>query len=104
MRELWENSNTDDLLEAILLLKNRQEAKRFFRDLLTEDEILEFGRRWKVARMLDRKISYSAIEQKTGLSSKTIARISRWLERGMGGYKLVLARLHHHTLSSRLSR
>lgn len=103
MRELWENSNTDDLLEAILLLKNRPEAKRFFRDLLTEDEIIEFGRRWKVARMLDRKVSYSAIEKTTGLSSKTIARISRWLERGMGGYKLVLARLHHDT-ASRLSR
>jgi TrpR-related protein YerC/YecD len=103
MPELWENPNTDDLLEAILMLKTRQEAKRFFRDLLTEDEIIEFGRRWKVARMLERKTPYSAIEQKTGLSSKTIARISRWLERGMGGYKLMLARLHHGT-DSRLAR
>ncbi len=104
MRPLWDNLNTDGLLDAVLMLKNRQEAKRFFRDLLTEDEILEFGRRWNAARMLDRRVSYAAIERMTGLSSKTIARISRWLTRGMGGYRLVLAQLRHHTPTPRLSR
>lgn len=83
-------------MEAILKLKSTQEAKKFLRDLLTEQEILEFGKRWQAAQMLSQKIPYSAIEKKTGLSSTTVARISKWLNRGMGGYKLMINRLNHH--------
>ncbi len=36
------------------------------------------------------------IVSKTGLSSTTVARISKWLKKGMGGYKLMLARLSNH--------
>lgn len=96
----WDNKKTEDLFQAILALKNIKEAKRFFRDLLTEQEIIEFSRRWQAAKMLDKKVAYSKIGKETGLSSTTIARISKWLNRGMGGYKLMLKRLnHHHGLS-----
>jgi len=89
----WINPDSDDLFEAILSLKNIDEARRFFRDLLTEKEILEFSKRWKVARMLNQKIPYTKIESETGLSSTTIARVHSWLKRGMGGYRLMLKRL-----------
>ncbi|MFA4880093.1 MAG: YerC/YecD family TrpR-related protein [Candidatus Doudnabacteria bacterium] len=92
----WDNKKTEDLFQAILALKNIKEAKRFFRDLLTEQEIVEFSRRWQAAKMLNGKVAYSAIEKKTGLSSTTIARISKWLNRGMGGYRLIIKRLNHH--------
>ncbi|HYV33233.1 MAG TPA: Trp family transcriptional regulator, partial [Candidatus Limnocylindria bacterium] len=49
--------------------------------------------------MLSDKISYATIRGKTGLSSTTIARISKWLNRGKGGYKLIISRFnnsHHH--------
>lgn len=98
-----EKTDTDSLFEAILCLKNIDEAKKFFRDLLTEDEIKEFSNRWKVAQMLSQKVSYSKIEQETGMSTTTIARISKWLNSGMGGYQLVLKRQkvhHHHGLHS----
>lgn len=93
------NIKTSNLLEAILSLKNTQEAKCFFRDLLTKQELVEFGNRWQVAQMLNQKITYSEIEKETGLSSTTIARISKWLNQGEGGYKLVLQQLesHHHS-------
>ncbi len=71
--------------------------------LLTKAEIKEFSARWKVAQMLDKKIRYEIIAKKTGMSSTTIARISKWLNNGMGGYKLMLKRLknnsnkNHHT-------
>lgn len=96
----WINSETDNLFNAILELKNLDEARRFFRDLLTEEEIKEFSNRWKVAQMLSKNISYSKIEKETGMSSTTIARISKWLTKGMDGYKLILNRLNsssHHT-------
>ncbi len=95
MQEKWDNSTTEDLFKAILALKDIKEGKRFFRDLLTEAELVEFANRWKAARMLDRRAPYSEISKKTGLSSTTIARISKWLNGGKGGYKLMLSRLQN---------
>src|SRR3989344_2693876 len=89
----WINQDTDALFEAILKLKNLDETQRFFRDLLTEKELVELGQRWKVARMLAKRIRYTKIAQETGMSSTTIARVHKWLKKGMGGYKLALGRL-----------
>lgn len=88
----WENKETDALFTVILRLRNTDEAKRFFRDLLTEAELKEFANRWRVARMLARGVSYVEIEKRTGMSSTTIARIQKWLTKGMGGYRLILKR------------
>ena len=41
----WINQDTDALFEAILKLKNLDETQRFFRDLLTEKELVELGQR-----------------------------------------------------------
>jgi TrpR-related protein YerC/YecD len=97
----WNNKKTEALAEAVLALRDKNEAKKFLRDLLTADEIAEFGNRWQAAQMLSNKISYTTIRGKTGLSSATIARISSWLQNGMGGYRLMLNRvaLHHHNSS-----
>lgn len=102
MQENWDNSDTQELFKAILALKDIKEAKSFFRDLLTEPEIKEFASRWKAAKMLDQKVPYLNISKNTGLSSTTIARISKWLNEGKGGYRLMLNRLadHHHASSS----
>ena len=81
------------LFEAVLLLKNRTEVKAFLRDLLTEKEILEFSNRWRVARLLNKGISYIEIERQIGMSSTTIARVHKWLKKGMGGYRLMLKRI-----------
>ena len=95
-----DNKRIGELIEAVLALKNRQEAKRFLRDLMTEKELIEFGNRWKAARMLADGVIYTEIENETRLSSTTVARVSKWLNKGMGGYKLMLKRLNsHHNLS-----
>ncbi len=97
----WDNQKSAELLRAILALRDLSEAKKFFRDLLTEAEILEFTKRWQAAQMLNQNISYQKIEKVTGLSSRTIARVAKWLKQGKGGYKLVISRLaHHHNSSS----
>lgn len=95
MEDNWNNKHSEALFQAILTLKSLDEAKRFFRDLLTDKEIIEFATRWQAAQMLDKEIPYSQIEEKTGLSSTTVARISKWLKGGKGGYRLMLNRLHH---------
>lgn len=91
--DTWMNHDTEALFGAILKLKHVDEAKKFFRDLLTEKEIEEFGQRWKVARMLAEGTIYTTISKETGMSSTTIARIHKWLKKGEGGYRLVLERL-----------
>jgi len=90
-------SNVRELLQAFLVLRNEDEAWRFLRDLLTEEEIREFSRRWEVAQLLVAKNSYVKIEKQTGMSSTTIARVSKFLKGKFGGYQLVLDRLHHHS-------
>ncbi len=89
----WDNPKTQDLIKAILALKTPEEARRFLRDLLTEEELSEFGNRWLAARLLSQGVSYNKIQERTRLSTTTIARVSRWLNRGMNGYKLILKRV-----------
>ncbi|MCB0328935.1 MAG: DNA-binding transcriptional regulator [Bdellovibrionales bacterium] len=90
--DLWKSSELFDLVKALLSLKNDEEARLFLRDLLTEKELREFSMRWKVAQMLDDGVPYTQIESETGLSSTTIARISKWLTTGSGGYQMMLDR------------
>ena len=91
----WSAKKNAQLVAAILALKNADEAKRFLRDLLTEAEIKEFGNRLEAASLLSKDVKYNAISQSTGLSSATIARIAKWLGGNLGGYRLILSRLHH---------
>ena len=92
MRHL-KQKDIDDLFVAITRLESLEECRKFLRDLLTETEIREFAERWKVARMLSQGVPYTTIEEETGLSSRTIARVHKWLKQGKGGYTMMLKRL-----------
>lgn len=92
----WKTKENKKLVKALLSLENEAEARRFLRDLMTEGEIEEFGKRLQTASMLLEKIPYLTIEKETGFSSTTVARVSKWLNSGQGGYKLILNKLHHH--------
>src|SRR4051812_3026991 len=97
----WATKESNQLIAGILELKTSDEAKRFLRDLLTPAEIQEFANRFEAARLLSRDVQYNAISESTGLSSATIARIAKWLNGSLGGYRLILSRLanHHHNSS-----
>ena len=97
--EKWNNRKTKELIEAILAIEKKKEAKAFFRDLMTEKEIIEFGNRWKAAQMLSGNLSYPKIQKETGLSTRTIARISDWLKNGKGGYITMINKLNIHNYS-----
>jgi len=89
----WADVKKAQLIESILIIKNADEAKRFLRDLMTEGEIEEFSNRLEAARLLSKNVQYGVITESTGLSSTTIARISKWLKGPLGGYRLVLSKL-----------
>ena len=96
----WNTTENKQFIEALLSLENADQAKRFLRDLMTSGEIDEFAKRLKIAQMLSNKVPYSTIEKETGFSSTTVARVSKWLNSGKGGYKEIIAKLHHHHTKS----
>ena len=92
----------DDILEVLKSFDNKDDIFDFLRDLLSEKEIIEFSNRFKVAQMLEEKIAYKKIEEKTWTSSTTIARISKFLNWENNGYKKAIKKLKsnshkHHT-------
>jgi len=95
----WNKKEYQRLVTAILSLESSDEAERFLRDLTTETEIVELAKRFQTAEMLTEKIPYSLIEKKTGLSSTTVARVSKWLNGKRGGYRTVINKLHHRSIS-----
>ncbi|MBN1779371.1 MAG: DNA-binding transcriptional regulator [Candidatus Buchananbacteria bacterium] len=99
----WNNPKNQELITAILALKTTDEARRFLRDLMTAKEIEEFANRLKAAEMLTKRITYSKIEKETGLSSTTVARVSKWLKSKNAGYKTIINRISHpHSVQSRI--
>lgn len=89
----YKSQDIDDLFEAILSLKNKEDCYRFFEDLCTVKEIHALSQRLHVARLLKDNKTYNEIEEITGASTATISRINRCLVYGADGYKVILERL-----------
>ena len=79
----------NDLYKVFTKLNTKEEVELFLIDLLTPQERDELSRRWAAAKMLNQQLSYLQIEKETGLSSTTIARVSKALKEG-GGYSQAL--------------
>lgn len=94
---IWNSEFTNDLAEALAGINNVSDMRRFMRDIMTEKEILEISSRLEAAKMLTCGDKYTDIVKQTKLSSRTVARISDWLQNGTGGYELVINKHHAHT-------
>ena len=84
------NASVEALLEVIAGVKDTDVAYAQLEDLFTIREIKETSQRLEVARMLDSGKPYVAIEEATGASATTIARVSKALNYGSGGYRHAL--------------
>ena len=89
----WRTDETSALFDAILRLRDQDDAASFFRDLCTLGELHDLAMRWAVARLLDQGLHYADISRRTGASTATITRIASWLNHGEGGYRAMLDRL-----------
>ena len=85
-------ADVDDLLTVLAKLDEPDDVFALLEDLFTVREIRETSQRLLVARLLAAGKSYAAIEAETGASATTIARVSKCLSYGSGGYKRALAR------------
>ena len=82
-----------DLYEAIVELRDNEEARSFFNDLCTPAELEGLIDRWRVAQMLVKNIPYRQIAAETNVSTATIVRVARFLNSGNDGYKTIMQRL-----------
>lgn len=80
----------EDLLRVLATLDDEDTIFRLLEDLFTIREIRETSQRLSVARLLSKGQSYAAIEEATGASATTIARVSKCLSYGTGGYRAAL--------------
>src|SRR5437868_5662975 len=93
-RQIEDVSGLDDVADAILTLRTRDEVRRFLRDLCTLTELEALAHRWQIAQRLDQgRLSYVEIADEVGGSTATVTRVAQWLRRGAGGYRLALDRL-----------
>lgn len=80
----------NDLLRVFATLDDEDTIYALLEDLFTIREIKETSQRLAVARLLAAGKSYAAIEEATGASATTIARVSKCLSYGSGGYASAL--------------
>jgi TrpR-related protein YerC/YecD len=91
--------NLDELYGAILQLKTLDEAKAFFRDLCTLEELGDMAERFEIAKLLSQGATYRDVSAKLKVSTTTVSRVAQWLFNGEGGYRTILDRMHHHNPS-----
>jgi TrpR-related protein YerC/YecD len=82
----------DELADAVLTLRTRDEARRFLRDLCTLGELEALAHRWEIVRLLEQGVSYLEIAGRVHTSTATVTRVAQWLRHGAGGYAVALAR------------
>ena len=82
----------EELFDAILSLKSKDECYKFFGDACTIKEVLEIAQRLKAAKMLTEGVNYAVISKETGMSTATISRVNRSLAFGKGGYDKIFGK------------
>lgn len=83
----------DDLVKAILSLKDEEECKSFLDDLCTYQELEKMAQRLEAAKLLLEGNTYEQVIEKTKISSTTLSRVSRCIRYGEGGYKNVIDKI-----------
>ncbi|MBE6827948.1 MAG: hypothetical protein E7514_04950 [Ruminococcaceae bacterium] len=87
--------SVDRLFEALGTLKTKDEFYAFFEDICTITELKDIAQRLDTAFLLNEGMNYQTISKTVGISTATIGRVSKCLNYGSGGYKLVIDRLNN---------
>ena len=93
-REIEPIPGLDDLADALLSLRRRDEVTRFLRDLCTFTELEALAHRWQTVRLLEQNVPYLEIAERVPTSTATVTRVAQWLRHGTGGYRIALERMH----------
>lgn len=83
----------EQLLSVLGLLETNDERYALLMDLATIDELEDMSQRLVIAHQLRKGKTYKDIEDMLGASATTVARVSKCLHHGQGGYETALQRL-----------
>lgn len=83
----------DTLYTAASVLRGRQVAKLFLKDLLTSSERIMLGRRIIIARLLLAGESYENIQKRMQVGRTTVSRVQHWLNDQIPGYEHTIKEL-----------
>lgn len=78
------------LFEVLSKIETEEDFRAFFADLCTDAEIEKMEQRIECAQMLLGGDTYNQVIEKTDISSATLARVSRCIHYGSGGYSRIL--------------
>lgn len=97
---VWKLEPARQFAEALSAIEDVDTMENFLRDVMSEKEIIEISSRLEAARLLQAGNTYSDVVAKTKLSSRTVARISAWMQDGCSGYAAALEQIHHNHIAS----
>jgi uncharacterized protein YerC len=86
----WNISDKERLIAAFCVAESDEDIAIFLADLFTAGEIDLCEKRLKAACLIKDGAPYSQIHSITGLSSNTIARISKQLRNKKGGFQRIM--------------
>lgn len=75
------------LYETLLACKSEEDVKALLLDLCTYKEVEQMAQRAKAAQLLKEGKTYAEVIAATNISSATLSRVSRCVQRGSGGYR-----------------
>ena len=87
------NKALDQLFDAVLTLKNKEDCYTFFKDLCTMKELNDMAQRFTAACLLLDGKTYEQIVKEAEISTATISRINRCIQYG---YELAHDRLQEN--------
>lgn len=87
------NVPSQELVNAILSLKNEEECINFLNDICTIQELEKMSQRLEAAILLSEGCTYEQVIEKTKISSTTLSRVSRCIRYGDGGYKSIIEKI-----------
>ena|SRR5262245_19411215 len=92
MAENWRTPEVEELCDAFVALRTRDETAAFLRDVCSLHELEALAHRWQAARLLDTGLPYARVASELGASTATVTRVAHWLRHGEGGYRLAIDR------------
>ena len=91
MAIIHNEENLDLLYRTFASFEDPADVEALLVDLCTTREVEEMAQRLAVAKMLAKGMPYTRIQEETGASTATIARVAKFQKQGAGGYRKALA-------------
>lgn len=82
--------NLDALFSLLAKIDDKKDMEKLFLDLCTYKEVEQMATRLKSAKLLKGGYTYNKVIEEVDISSATLARVSRCVSHGSGGYNVVL--------------